>query len=297
MMAEQKQCIGDSRLQVTVSTKGGELQSIRTADGYELLWQGDTTYWSDRAPNLFPYVGRLWDNAFYLGGETFSMAIHGFIHQQQLQVETHTADSLALVFHDTAETRACYPYRFVYAIDYQVINGCLAIVYRVTNQDDRPMYFGIGGHPGFRVPLESGISFEDYYLQFEDSVSPIRIGFSEQCFRDRNDRPFPLNEQQQLPLSHSLFDQDAIVLKECGHTVSLRSRNGKKGVVVSFPDMPYLGIWHRPHTDAPYVCLEPWASLPSMHGQIPRFEEQPDLIAIQPGQTYVNRWWIRPVTD
>ena len=29
------------------------------------------------------------------------------------------------------------------------------------------MYFGVGGHPGFAVPLEKGLAFEDYCLQFE----------------------------------------------------------------------------------------------------------------------------------
>ena len=28
------------------------------------------------------------------------------------------------------------------------------------------MYFGLGGHPGFNVPLEAGLSFEDYCLEF-----------------------------------------------------------------------------------------------------------------------------------
>ena len=28
------------------------------------------------------------------------------------------------------------------------------------------MYFGIGGHPAFNVPLESSLTFEDYYLSF-----------------------------------------------------------------------------------------------------------------------------------
>ena len=48
-------------LQVTISDAGAELMSIRSADGTEYLWQGDAAYWSDRAPNIFPYVARLTD--------------------------------------------------------------------------------------------------------------------------------------------------------------------------------------------------------------------------------------------
>ena len=41
-------------LSATVSSLGGELQSIRTPDGTEYLWQGDAATWADHAPNLCP---------------------------------------------------------------------------------------------------------------------------------------------------------------------------------------------------------------------------------------------------
>jgi len=63
-------------------------------------------------------------------------------------------------------------------------------------------------------------------------------------------------------------------------------------VTVSFPDMPYLGVWHWPKKDAPYVCIEPWASLPSREGKTAVLEEQADLIRLDPGKTYVNTWMI-----
>ena len=46
-------------LKVKVNTLGGELYSIRDYGYGEYLWQGDQAYWGQRAPNLFPYVGRL----------------------------------------------------------------------------------------------------------------------------------------------------------------------------------------------------------------------------------------------
>lgn len=284
--------INNGKLKVTVSTNGGELQSIQTEDGHEWLWQGDATYWSDRAPNLFPYVGRLWNNQYQVEGNTYPLTIHGFIHQQKFQVESLAEDHVTLAFCDIPDTRACYPYRFQYSIDYRIVNTVLEITYQVKNRDIRPMYFGIGGHPGFRVPLEEGSCFEEYYLQFEAPCCPIRVGFSEPCFVNGEDKPFLLNDQCQLPLNHTLFDDDAIVLKNCGSSVVLQSDRGKKAVKVQYPGMPYLGIWHQPHTDAPYVCLEPWVSLPSQHGQVPVFEKQTDLIMVQPGGEYENCWSI-----
>ena len=51
--------IRNENLTVEISTLGGEMQSIKDAAGREYLWQGDAAFWSGRAPNLFPYTGRL----------------------------------------------------------------------------------------------------------------------------------------------------------------------------------------------------------------------------------------------
>lgn len=32
--------------------------------------------------------------------------------------------------------------------------------------------------------------------------------------------------------------------------------------------MPFVGFWHTPKTDAPFLCIEPWANLPSKEGKI-----------------------------
>ena len=64
-------------LKVQVNSHGGELWSIQTKDGAEYLWQGDETYWKDRALNLFPYIARLTEGKYMLDGKTYEMPIHG----------------------------------------------------------------------------------------------------------------------------------------------------------------------------------------------------------------------------
>ena len=51
--------IENQYLRVQISSKGGEFQSIRDKSGREYLWQGDEATWTDRGPNLFPYIGRM----------------------------------------------------------------------------------------------------------------------------------------------------------------------------------------------------------------------------------------------
>ena len=66
----------------------------------------------------------------------------------------------------------------------------------------------------------------------------------------------------------------------------------RHGVTVSYPQMPYLGLWHRPKSDAPYVCIEPWCSLPS-GTEVTVFEQKQDLLSLAPGHLYRNHWSIR----
>ena len=43
-------------LTAAVDDLGAQLWSIRSADGAEYLWQGDPTYWSDRALTILTWV-------------------------------------------------------------------------------------------------------------------------------------------------------------------------------------------------------------------------------------------------
>lgn len=280
-------------LKVEVTEHGAELRSILDADGTEYLWQGDPTYWPDRALNLFPYVARLTDESYYMDGELHRMKIHGFAPYLDFSVKEKTSERLVLELVSTDETLAAYPRRFAFRVIYELRDNVLAVTYEVENQDERTMYFGLGGHPGFRLPFQQGTRFEDYRLRFESPCQPRRVGFTKDCFLDGTDTPFLLDENSCLPLTHDLFDQDAIVLKNVGHTVTLEPKEGGCGIIVEFPQMDYLGLWHCPRTDAPYLCIEPWCSLPSTKGKIAVFEEQADLIALLANSTYRNNWNIK----
>ena len=285
--------IQNEYLTVTVSEQGAQLQSILGPDGTEYLWQGDPKYWSDRALNLFPYVARLTGGCYFLDGTLHHMDIHGIAPYRRFSRTEQRGDSLTLELSADGWTRAVYPREFTFRVRYVLGRSSLFITYEVENRDERPMYFGLGGHPGFNVPLAPGKNFTDYRLRFGRACRPQRVGFTEDCFLNGAEEPFALEKDRFLPLRHELFDRDAIVLKDMDRQVTLETEGDSHAVTVTFPQMGYLGIWHMPRTDAPYVCLEPWCSLPSTKDKIPVLEEQPDLISLKPGETYRNKWSIQ----
>lgn len=282
--------IENKYLRVTASEQGAELQSILGCDATEYLWQGDPTYWGDRAINIFPYVARLTEGRYFLDGKCYEMKIHGFAHHFRFSLAERSDRHMVLELAANPDTLAQYPRQFVFRVIYALHEDTLEITYEVENQDEKTMYFSMGGHPGFNVPYGGG-SFEDYRLRFGEACTPQRVVFSDstlvQGFKD-----YPLEEETLLPLRHTLFDQGAIVLKGMSRQVTLEAPNASRSITVSYPDMPYLGLWHAVKTDAPYVCIEPWSSLPSSEGKITVFEEKEDLIRLEPEMTYRNKWTI-----
>ncbi len=68
------------------------------------------------------------------------------------------------------------------------------------------------------------------------------------------------NNSNKLPLTHDLFNRDALVFKDLkSRKVTIKSC--KNGAILSmdYNDFPYLGIWAKPSGN--YVCIEPWLGI------------------------------------
>lgn len=284
----------NEHLRLIVDTHGAQMMNLQTQDGTQYLWQGDSRYWSDRAPLLFPFIARLTDNSYLLNGTRYHMGIHGFAAASDFSVSAREPSCLTLTLSNTPEIEVQYPFAFRLCVTYMLISSTVNISWKVTNLSKTVMPFGIGGHPGFRVPLCEGEQFEDYRLTFSCSCQPDRIGFTPNVYLSGHDLPYSLVDRRYLPLRHELFDEDAIVLKNMAREVTLQSDISHRGVIVSYPDLPYLGIWHQPHTDAPYVCIEPWSSLPSRQGIVEELTCKSDLIHLAPGRIFETTWSMTP---
>lgn len=284
--------IKNDMLSVCADTAGGQLRSIRDSEGREYLWQGDPAIWKESAPNLFPYIARMTDKSYTYKGQTLHMEIHGFLKYSELKLVECQGDTMVMALESSGDTRNIYPFEFRVEIVYKLTGSCLDITYRVMNKGEKKMYFGIGGHPGFNVPFAKGHEFTDYYLDFGEECAPLRVGMSEDCFVTGEDAPYLLRDGRYLDLRHDLFDDDAIILKDMPRAVTLGCAGEDKAIRVEFPGMAYLGIWHKPKMIAPYVCIEPWTSLPSRKGIVEDLETQENLISLEPGGTYENQWSI-----
>ncbi len=281
--------IENEHLRVQASSRGAELQSlVRKSDGSEYLWQGDARYWKDRALHLFPIVGRLWGGHYTYRGRQYEMPIHGFVSSSELEVVRHEADAIAFRLRESEATLAVYPFRFELTISHTLAGRSVMTKMEVVNRGEEDLIFTLGGHPGFQVPVGGEGAFTDWYLEFDQPAGAMSIDMSPACFLTDGAQPLPLQNGRILPLRHELFDNDALVLYDVCRAVSLKSEKSARQVRVEFPQMPYLGIWHAPRTEAPYVCIEPWAGLPSYDGRVDDLETKRDMLRLPQGETYEN---------
>jgi galactose mutarotase-like enzyme len=282
--------IQNQRMALTVSTRGAEMQSLKL-DNREYLWQGDPRYWKNRATNLFPYVGRLTDDSWQIHGKAYPMIKHGFAKLNEFTLEKQDSSSMTFALHETDETMKMFPYPFQFRLTYTLNENTLTITAQVHNgsQDER-MFFGYGAHPGFNCPLDENTSFEDYVLEFSDACHPRQVLANDAAYLTGSSAAYPLEDDRRIPLRHDLFDHDAVILEETSREVTLRSDRSPHYVKLSFPQMPYFAFWHANCTDAPYVCMEPWASLPSRADIVEEASAKSDLLTLGPQEDYTCTW-------
>ena len=250
----------NNQLTVTVSTQGGEVQSVRnSATGQEYIWTADPAVWARHAPVLFPIVGKLKDDQYRLGGETYRMTQHGFARDREFKVIEQAPDQITLGLTAGPETTEQYPFNFALDVTYQLTDNALATTYRVVNHDASVMPFSIGGHPGFLCPSQVNGREESYYLLFEQRETVSRQLLSN-GLRTGETRPVLQNEQE-LALAPALFEEDALVFADlASDAISIvRQSTQQPLVTVRFPGFPYLGIWQKVGAD--FYCIEPWYGL------------------------------------
>jgi galactose mutarotase-like enzyme len=271
-------------LTVSISPIGAEIMSVKRGD-CEYMWQGDPEFWSSRAPLLFPVCGRSFGGVYTHEGKTYELTNHGFARRQEFAPKLVTDTELVLVLNANDDTRKVYPFEFELEVRYVLTGERLYSEVKVTNNGTTVLPATFGLHPGFNVPFDNG-SFEDWYLEFAEECTPNELMFSDTCFNTGKKRPYPLKDSRILPLRHELFNIDAIFMDRTSSSVTLKSDASQRSVTVNFSGFPYVGIWHKPQSKAPYVCIEPWCGLPSFDGAIDDIMTKNDMLHLLPSHSH-----------
>ncbi len=278
--------IENAVIRVSVETKGAQLKSIFSKEtGVEYLWQGDAKYWTGRAYNLFPFVGRFAEGKYVVENKEYAMDRHGFARGTEFKMVEQTESSLVFEIRESEQTLAIYPFKFIFTVKFEIVGKKLVVTYGVKNTGDNTMYFGLGGHPGFNVPFDGG-EFEDYYVEFACEHNPTQVIANDKGLMTAERKVLALEDGKIIRLEHNLFDNDAIIMQDVCKTIYVKGKNTQRSIKVSYPEMEYLGLWHMPKTDAPFLCVEPWMTLPSPDGAPEVFETKEHIGVVEKNNTF-----------
>jgi galactose mutarotase-like enzyme len=241
--------ISNNLLHATIATKGAELQSLSNSKR-DYIWNGNQEFWGKHSPILFPIVGTLKNNTYLYNGKAYELTRHGFARDQEFQVVSKTSDAVIFSLLSDKNTGANYPFDFELLLEYQLVENELKITYHVKNIGNKPLPFSIGGHPAFALPD----TFEKYALEFE-------VNETINCFLLKDDLisneiEEVILENNKLPLTYSLFEKDAMIIKKMQSKEIKIVENDVPFLKFSFADFPNFGIWTK--TGAAFICLEPW---------------------------------------
>lgn len=275
-------------LKVGIISKGAEVLKVKhKKNGLDYMWTGDNAYWGRVSPVLFPIVGRLKEDRYQLDSQTYKMSQHGFLRDVVFNVEEQTRTNVSFVFESAGRFINVYPYEFKVIIRYILKEDSLIVQLEIVNENKKEMYFSIGAHPAFKIPLVENETIEDYSLNFTpaENKNVIEYELKNSLIHERG----TANDISTVQLTPSLFAHDALVYSNIDQ-ITLVSNKSSHGVEVMFEKFPFVGIWSKymdaDGTIAPFVCIEPWYGIADTYNTSGNMKEKFGVNMLEKGETF-----------
>jgi len=279
-------------LSIAIDPKGAELKNLYNKNtGLEYMWDGDPAFWNKTSPVLFPVIGSLKNDTCYVDGKAYHMSRHGFAREREFAIDGQDLSSVSFTLKSDDNSLQKFPFPFRFDIVYSISSDELRVAYKVLNTGDGTMYFSVGGHPAFNVPLIPGSDYSDYYLEFNKKETAGRWPISPEGLIETKPETL-LNNTRRLSLSKELFFKDAVVFKDLqSDSVSLLSSRSPHGLRFDFPGFPFLGIWAAKHAE--FVCIEPWCGIADSVNSNQQLKEKEGINTLPAGDVFERSWKVK----
>lgn len=273
-------------LKASFKLVGAELCSlIDKKSGLEHVWQANKEVWGRHAPILFPIVGQVENNQYRIGDQTYTLSQHGFARDFLFEIKEQGATKVVFSLQSDEDSLKLYPYQFELLVSYSLEAKQLKIQYEVINTDRQTIYFSIGAHPGFVCPFSTEERFDDYELKFERKETAKRLLFAKGLLS--GEKSDYLQNEDTIPLSRSLFENDAIIFEALtSNWVDLKSKKSKRTLRFHFEGFPLLAFWTKPGGKAPFLCIEPWFGIADVRGANKDYREKDFIEKLDLGKKF-----------
>ena len=156
----------------------------------------------------------------------------------------------------------------------------LSVTHKITNTDEKEMYYSFGAHPGFNCEIGDYLEFSDDTKLFTERIDHESILIEE---------TFPVEmDGNKVTLTPTIFNDDALILSDFkSKNIKIKSNNHNRVISFNF-DSPFLGIWAKPN--APYVCLEPWWGVNDDYNKKADFSQKRGIMSLSPSESKEFTW-------
>ena len=261
--------IENDNLIVVINSKGCEITDITNKkNNKKCLWNGNPNAWKRHSPVLFPVIGKYKDNSSIYEGKEYHMGQHGFARDMEFEPVRQAQDEMVMRLVQNEDTLEKYPFKFELECGYKLSDNSIVVSWKVTNTNDKTMYFSIGGHPAFIVP-QSELNME---LNNTKNATGCKLLFKKNGHTVDNISYFLLDtnglvmpekysfklDGGQVKITENFFEKDAYIIEDSqADEVSLIDDADNIFVTVQFT-APVFGVWSAAGKKVPFVCIEPW---------------------------------------
>lgn len=291
--------IENDQLIVKIAKHGAEIKSVMDKETEtEYMWQANSDYWARTSPVLFPIVGKLTDDTYYVDGKEYTMTQHGFARDMTFECTKEEKTIACFNLKNSEETMRKYPFAFDLLICYKLEGNRVDVVWSVTNPSENTVLpFSIGAHPAFNLSLYDAIDPEDYYLEFNDEIELASKKLNTQG--QFSGEEISYGKSDSLRIASELFVNDALVFSlNPIQTIALKNVRNERAVIMDVSKFEYkqteplLGIW-SPYQDggmAPFLCLEPWfGHADTMDGPF-ELSQKPGVITLEKLESFSTHY-------
>lgn len=282
----------------SVATPAGPLETLWAEPDFT---DGTARPTRSGIPLLFPFAGRIGGTSFRFRDKAYELeagdgqgnAIHGFVFNRPWRVTEQTADRVVGQFQASVDDDALagrWPADFRITAEYRISGNTLASEFAIENPDERPLPFGFGTHPYFRVPLggtDAG--------QCRVTVPVATCWELTDLLPTGRNTPGPLCDQLahgmnvgQMKLDNVFgglqFENDRL-------TATIHDAGSGRTLSETFDDrFTACVVFNPPHREA--VCIEPYTTVPDPFSLREKGID-PNLIILAPGESFRTRIEIR----
>lgn len=243
-------------------------KTIDVLDSVPDFEQGGQRASSSGIPILFPFPNRIragrfeWEGRDYVlpGSDKWGNAIHGLCMDRPWRIIRQSEHFVTGQFQlsvDAPDRRELWPGDFIIDVDYELVRSRLRSRFRINNPGNRPLPWGLGTHPYFKVPLSDQSQIKDCVVE----VPAQKLWELENCLP--TGRQIPVNETNDLRdgalLSRLKLDDVYTDLQYDGPQFDCLVIDEKAGlqIVVTCPPIFREIVAFTPPNRAA-VCLEPY---------------------------------------